>query len=751
MSCSGSSSSCGSALALRVLGPVAPLHSPAPAGRCSCGRSLCDSPAKHPRTTHGLTDASSDAPQIESWWRKWPGANIGLRTDHLLVVDIDEPEAIEFLRAHGIDLDRAPRVRTGRGQQAYYRGVPGIGPMVAVADVTGFDIRAGAGSYVVAPGSVHITGHVYEWIGDVPDSLDDLPEAPEELLELLHRGKAPAQHDGAVPPTEWAELWGGVGKGSRNSAAAKLAGHLIGHGHKPPEVAAQIKAWNSLNRPPLAQHELDAVVASILRGDRQRHPERHVPDVEIGTALIADASRRNASNAAASTCRRVPPWPEQSFDELLQQPPVEFLVDELIPRSGVVVVVGVTGVGKSYLAMDLSARIAHGMSSWMGSALAGHGAVVIVALEGGAGLAGRARAWRKHHAEEKLKFPFVIAEPDDDAAILSPAGVAQTRERVRMLAAKHGRLALVVIDTATLATEGDENDAATWRAALRAAAQIAREHDCVALLVHHPRKATSKPGIVEPLDLNAARGSGAIVGNVDGVLGAEAIGDCARLVSLKVKDGSLGRPRLYTLDVIPTGMTRTNGRPETSCVPRFLRFETAADPAEQERAEAAKQEANAVRVAADADLCVAALAAAPNGRAKAIDDICRMARVGTKRGRPAVRMALADGRIEQVGRERWYACAGAECGGATPPIPPGTRNAVPGADARNGERRSNGVQTRNADEDDGLPEKSRKRRPRSDRGRGPINPEATGTDDAHDARDHGATGDDPQGDSEVQP
>src|SRR2546427_13223225 len=61
-------------------------------GQCSCGNTACASPGKHPRTTHGVQDASTDEATIRQWWCRWPGANIGIRTgavSGLVVLDVD--------------------------------------------------------------------------------------------------------------------------------------------------------------------------------------------------------------------------------------------------------------------------------------------------------------------------------------------------------------------------------------------------------------------------------------------------------------------------------------------------------------------------------------------------------------------------------------------------------------------------------------------------------------------------------------
>jgi hypothetical protein len=61
-------------------------------GRCTCGRTDCSGPGKHPRTGNGLKDASTDPETIRGWWKRWPDANVGIVTGEvsgIVVVDID--------------------------------------------------------------------------------------------------------------------------------------------------------------------------------------------------------------------------------------------------------------------------------------------------------------------------------------------------------------------------------------------------------------------------------------------------------------------------------------------------------------------------------------------------------------------------------------------------------------------------------------------------------------------------------------
>ena len=56
---------------------VIPLHTPID-GQCCCGSNSCPSAGKHPRTAHGVRDATTDEATIATWWKRWPDANVGI-------------------------------------------------------------------------------------------------------------------------------------------------------------------------------------------------------------------------------------------------------------------------------------------------------------------------------------------------------------------------------------------------------------------------------------------------------------------------------------------------------------------------------------------------------------------------------------------------------------------------------------------------------------------------------------------------
>ena len=150
---------------------VFPLHS-VRNGLCSCGKPSCENPAKHPRTEHGLLDATIDVDTIAKWWSTWPDANIGIRTGQIsgvVVLDLDAKNGgleswNELQDIHG--RVETLTCRTGGGGLHLYFEAPAdelksTGSQIA----PGIDTRA-EGGYVVAPPSLHISGRRYQWEGE---------------------------------------------------------------------------------------------------------------------------------------------------------------------------------------------------------------------------------------------------------------------------------------------------------------------------------------------------------------------------------------------------------------------------------------------------------------------------------------------------------------------------------------------------------------------------------------------------------
>jgi hypothetical protein len=178
---------------------VVPLHSVTD-GRCSCGKDCGQRAGKHPRTRHGLTDATTDEATIRSWWGAWPSANVGIQTgtvSRLFMLGPDGEDGIEALteleRQHG-PLPPTLRVRSGGGGLHYYFAWPAAGNVKTRANCSGLpiDVRGGGG-LAVAPPSTHCSGGAYAW--DVPPGAVEVAEAPPWLLAWLRNGEGTNGHN----------------------------------------------------------------------------------------------------------------------------------------------------------------------------------------------------------------------------------------------------------------------------------------------------------------------------------------------------------------------------------------------------------------------------------------------------------------------------------------------------------------------------------------------------------------------------
>lgn len=183
--------------------------------RCACAKPDCGtideagelrgSPAKHPIPEHGLKDASTDPATIRAWWSRWPHANIGLRTG--VAFDVLDLDSLPAGRALAVAADLAgedtsecwghgPMSITAHGQHLYFEPT-GAGNTTGLI-VAHVDWR-GAGGYVVAAPSVHVSGHMYRWHDNCGPGTP-LPLAPAFIVAALFKLTAPPATDARRPP-----------------------------------------------------------------------------------------------------------------------------------------------------------------------------------------------------------------------------------------------------------------------------------------------------------------------------------------------------------------------------------------------------------------------------------------------------------------------------------------------------------------------------------------------------------------------
>jgi hypothetical protein len=190
--------------------PMVPIHGVVD-GRCTCGDAGCGSPAKHPLTRHGLSDASTDPDVITGWARRWHRCNWAGRTGVVAdVLDVD-PGGIAAL-ATLADQGRTPVIwrvaTTGRGLHLY---LPPTGAGNANGGRGGWpehlDYR-GRGGYVLMEPSRHISGRLYRF-RPTADLAADLAGVVERVpVSIAMPWEAPAARPAPRPAPAGRQMLG---------------------------------------------------------------------------------------------------------------------------------------------------------------------------------------------------------------------------------------------------------------------------------------------------------------------------------------------------------------------------------------------------------------------------------------------------------------------------------------------------------------------------------------------------------------
>lgn len=244
---------------------VLPLHTSTGDG-CSCGRSPCDKTGKHPRTPHGVADASADPGVIRGWAQTWPEANVGIAAgaeSSLVVLDIDPRHggdgSLRELEATYGPLPETVEAVTGGGGRHLYFQHPGGHVPSPIGIRPGIDVRAD-GTFVVAPPSLHHSGERYEWeVEHHPDDREVAPP-PQWLSEIIRN--RPAQS--TVLPSR-------IPKGERNATLTSLAGSMRRRGMGQAAIEAALRAENAERcDPPLPDTEVAGIATSVTRYSPER-------------------------------------------------------------------------------------------------------------------------------------------------------------------------------------------------------------------------------------------------------------------------------------------------------------------------------------------------------------------------------------------------------------------------------------------------------------------------------------------------
>jgi putative DNA primase/helicase len=247
----------------------------------------CSPKSKRPLTENGLNDATRDSSIIQGWWKKWPGAMIGVATGSqsgFFAIDLDhDPDkgldgiaTFESLK-NGSDLPETITTQTPRGgRHLWFKYVSGV-KNSAGKIAPGVDVR-GEGGYVIAPPSRRADGVEYQFLVDDRDGPAD---APQWLLDLLLPKESAFKQREQRDETDHAD--GNYARAAlERECAAVTSAQPGGRNH-------------SLNR---AAFSLGQLVASGALSDSEVHDRLY--GAAVATGLVKDDGRAAVEKTIAS-------------------------------------------------------------------------------------------------------------------------------------------------------------------------------------------------------------------------------------------------------------------------------------------------------------------------------------------------------------------------------------------------------------------------------------------------------------------
>lgn len=483
---------------------------------------------KLPATQHGVHDATTDRDQIERWWTSNPDFNIGVAAGErsgVIVVDIDPRNGGEasweaWQEANGPAPPGMVQQTAGGGSHCichYTRELRSC----KLAD--GIDLLSDGRYFLAAPSTVG--GREYFWDGD-----DTSPMLiPPQWVEAYH---------GRVK-TRSATLAGEIIKGRRNDGLAAIGGGLRSMGLTEHEILQTLLVVNNARcDDPLPESEVRQIARSVAR---------YEPDSDVGASVALGAS-------AADDLLRIDSGGDYYMTRasafLTQPAPLQWSIRGWIPACGLTMLYGESGVGKTFITLDMAACVACGME-WMGCKVR-QGVVVYLCGEGNYGLRLRVAAWALDRGRTDLDNLIISNRSIDIGAMTTSTIVKAVRD------VTDKSVSMVIVDTLNNHMAGDENSARDTRMMVNACKEVIDTLGCAVVLNHHIGHGGDAKG--------RARGSSAWKASLDSSILVSKSGEVLAISSTKMKDARPPEDLHAELRQIELPWLNDIGEAETSAV-----------------------------------------------------------------------------------------------------------------------------------------------------------------------------------------
>ena len=220
--------------------------------------------------------------EIREIWKRYPTANIALKTDKFFVIDVDrhggEVDGMESIKALNHDewfKDTLTERTAHNGFHFFFTKPSKVKIQQNIGFLPSVDLKANKNNYVVVAPSI-LGDKSYKWLNSEP-----MKEPPKELINLiLSKQKEPS-------PVAWSDIYrptkktkttdlfemiaNGLGDtGSRNDNLTILMGGLLLR-NVDPEAAANLAVIANDNTPdPLPFKEVERTVQSVAMAENMK-------------------------------------------------------------------------------------------------------------------------------------------------------------------------------------------------------------------------------------------------------------------------------------------------------------------------------------------------------------------------------------------------------------------------------------------------------------------------------------------------
>ena len=342
--------------------------------------------------------------EIEAWWKEWPQANVAIVTGQIsgiAVVDADGPGGAQFVNENFPPT--TVKAQSYKGPHRYFKT---NGTIVHCSTKTvhpEVDIR-GEGGYIVAPPSIHATGHKYQFeflLNGWDDLSEYVPPKGESVTD------APLRLD-------LGKIEAGLSDGERNDMLFREASRLRGKNLSEGEAWIVLKSYASRCVPPYTdEKQLERTLRSAWK---------YAPNEPSG------AGEFELFNA----------------DEIIRDlSPPEFLIDKYVEAKTTGQIFGPWGEYKTFVAISMVCSVATG-TPWMGHPVK-QGPVVYILGEGHGGFGRRLRAWCMYHNVKGFDGMLFVSKKPAQMTVRESA--ESVKRAIDAYAAKVGPPELIVLDT----------------------------------------------------------------------------------------------------------------------------------------------------------------------------------------------------------------------------------------------------------------------------------------------------------------